>query len=831
MRQDLVYALRMIARTPVVTLIAVVSLALALAANTTIFAIVNSWLIRPSPYADGERLVHVWETRPDFADDEWMPTSPATFFDWQERTDSFEALQPLDYRSANLTGLEEPEQLLTARTTPELLEMLGAQTVLGRRFAAGEGTFKASGATSRPLLLRETFWRDRFGRDAAVLGTELMLDGEAHTVVGVLSDQFELWNAGVDVWIATDFADQRDVRDTQDIVAVGKLAVGVTAEQARQEVSAITADIDRENPELGLGERAVVIGFDEQFPSPTDRLLVNTLLLVVTLVLLVACFNVAGLYLAKTDARRSELAVREALGAGRARLLRHLLTESVLLALMAGALGLALGSWAIAGLASSLDQIPRPYLPQVDFNVVLHALALSALAGVAFGAPSTLQAVRRRARSPLLDGTRGGTSSRSRKRVRAALVVTQFALALAILVGAAVLGDAVERRLDKDAGFESDGLLAASITLSQHRYPDAVAMRQFEVLLAEELDRLAGADSWALTSTLPRANSWPVTSFALERRPPEVGREPWSAWSAITPSMMETLRLQMKEGRAFDSGDLHAFDDSAAEARGPAIGSIIVNERFVQEFADLFDEAGVVGERIQAHGQTWEIVGVVAEFAQSRMHGLEPARSWIYLPYDQYPTRGFQVVVRAAGSSTASADPREIDALAASLAPALRRLVWSIDETQPVSDVQTVNAHIEHTLAGPQFIVRLLAGVGALALALAAMGIYGLTSFTVALQTREIGLRMAIGAQSSQVIRQFARSGLQLSLAGLLLGVPLAFVVMRLFDTALDGLGSAISFLPLVAVASVLGAVGLVASYIPARHATRIDPLAALQQE
>lgn len=813
MFRELAHAGRVILKTPGLSAIAVVSLALGIAANTTIFSLFHSFLLRPLPYADSERLVMVWESQRGRSADR-DAASPADFFDWRERASSFDALIAAEFTTVTLSGTAHPEELTVARVSPSFLALLGSEPMLGRAFGGGDGR------TGEPpvAIASEGLWRASLGAADGVVGRELALDGEAHTVIGVMPETFDFLLGSVDLWIASDFEERRDQRDERSLYVTGRLRPGVTLEQAQAEMTAIAGRLERLYPETHEGWEAELQLVADVFPGATDTRLAQILMAVVVLVLLVACVNVASLLLAKSDARHKEMSVRSALGAGRGRLLRQLLTEAVVLALVAGALGITLSVWGIRGVSASFpDMVPSFYRPHLAAPVIGFGIVVSVLAGLTFGISPALQALRGNLLAPLLDGTRKSTASRERKRLLSGLVVAELAIALTVLVSAAVLTDVFHHGLAVDPGFDSEGVLTLHLELAEYRFADDAAMVGYLERLEDALTGVGGAKALTFASELPRTRDLPFTDFLIEGRPAERGEAPRTSWLAVQPGYFEAMRIGVREGRGFADGD---------RAGAPPV--IAVNQSWVDLYlAGSGDEAtGALGRRLVVEEEAWEIVGVVADVAQARMAGVEPIEPAVYFPFAQHPVRGVYALVRGPGQD------------AYGLAEPVRRAIWEIDPEQPISRVASLDDHIATQLAGPTTIARVLSAVGLLALALAALGIYGVMTFSVSQQTAEIGIRMALGARPRQILGRVTRQGAQLAGLGLMLGIPASAGAVRwivtLFEAAASDGINAVGGLPLqsaLAVAVLLAAVGLLACYLPARRATRVDPVSALQGE
>jgi putative ABC transport system permease protein len=496
--RDIIHSLRVIARSPIVSVIAVLSLALGISLNVTNFSLMNSWLFRPLPYPDGGRMVMVYENNRNDPDP-FDSVSPANFFDWKERSQTLEDWIAIRYELLSLTGVDQPQQLMVAYVTPDFLQSLGAEAMVGRTFSLDEG----GAEDDLVAVMQEALWRNQYGADPEIVGRTILLNGDAHTVAGVLPETFDFLLGTVSLWIASDLEDLREERDNRSLVVTARLRPGATLEQAQAEMNTLAADLEQQFPDTNRDWGVALRTVRQMFPGPTDTMLIWILMLVMFLALLVACANVSNLLLAKADARSKEMAIRTALGASRWRLVRQLLVESVLLALIAGGLGVLLSVWGIDGIAQILpDEIPAYFSPRIDGNVVAFSALLSVLAGLIFGITPAVQAVGSDVSSALTEGGRGGTSSRRRRRFRNAFVAAEFALALTILIGAAVLTDLFNEALDVDAGYDASGLLTMEFTLQNHTYPERADMVLALEQIGQQFDEEAGITEWALARSL-----------------------------------------------------------------------------------------------------------------------------------------------------------------------------------------------------------------------------------------------------------------------------------------------------------------------------------------
>jgi putative ABC transport system permease protein len=806
-KKDLGYAVRMIVRTPVVSLIAILSLAIGVSVNTTIFSVLHSWLLRPLPYEQPEGLVMLYENNRHDANDTDRVT-PANYFDWMDQAGSFQNIAATRFAFANLTGLERPEQLRISVVTPNFFGILRTEAIVGRTFLPGEGH-----SGDRVTVLGESLWRTRFGADPSVVGTTLRLDGSIYTIVGIIPERFDFILGSVSAWTASDFDDVRSDRTNRSLTVVARLRDGVDILQARAELVATAARLETLHPESNQDWSANVQSVRTVFPGPTDRGLINIMMVVGLLVLLVACANIASLLMAKTETRQKELAIRTALGASKQRIIRQLLTESVVMALLGGSLGVLLSVWGIHAVAQALpEELPVFFAPGINAPVIGFGILISVLAGLTFGVAPAMQAIGGDLKAPLMEGGRGGTASKKKKRVRQLFVIIEFAVALTVLMGAALLTDVFQRRLNIDPGFDPSNLLTLELTLPEHRYGEPWALVDFADELQRTLARLPGTSTQAITSTLPRTRNIAYSRFTIDGDLIEENQQPETTWLTVSPEYFSTLSIGIPMGRAITRSD-----------RDDATPVIMVNRRMV----DLhFGGDNPVGRRITIAGESREIVGVAENIAQQRLTGLMPDFPSIYFPLAQRPVRRLRVVLRSEGDAYQLAIP-------------VQEAVWSVDPEQPVTAIRTMDEHMASELAGPNVLAQILLIIGLLALSLSAIGVYGVLAYAVTQQTSEIGIRMALGARRGNVVAGIAGQGATLAGLGLLAGAPLSGAVMLAISGVLsrgasaDGIGDVQVLMigPLASVAAILVAVALLASYLPARRALTIDPVTALQRE
>jgi len=806
--QDIRYAARMMAKRPGFTALAALTLALGVGANTAIFSVVEAVLLRPLPYRHAERAVVVWEHnraggRPR------GPASPANFLDWRDQSKSFEDMAGFFDDRYNLTGAGEPEEVPSQVATPNLFALLGADAALGRTFTPDD----AKEGQDDIAVISHGLWQRRFGGSPDVIGRAVTLDGESLTIVGVMPPDFkwfvkEMSRTGkpAEIWLPWTLTEQHRVRRGRYISVVGRLAPGVSVEQARAEMEAVTARLEAEHTDFNKGWGVRLVPLRDQLAGEIKPALL-VLLGAVGFVLLIACVNVANLLLARAAGRHKEIAIRAAMGAGRRRIIRQLLTESVLLALLGGALGLLLSHWCVEALvALSPANLIDAGQVGVNLPVLGFTLTVSLMTGLVFGLAPALEASRMSLTESLKESGRGNAGGRRGRRLRDALVVAEVGLALVLLVGAGLMVRSFMRLQAVDPGFDPSGLLTMRVLLPQSKYPEGAQKVAFFRQAAAELARLPGVTSAAAVNALPFADIGAATNFSIEGRPePGPGERYGTDVRVVDEAYFRTMNIPVVAGRTFT-------EQEAIQDRKVAV----INEAMARVY---FRGEDPVGKRILVNMTNpivpTEIIGVVGDARYDKLEGeLRPMVYWTP-PQLTYPSMTF--VMRTAG------DPEET-------APAARRAIQAIDREQPVADVRTMEGWLSESVSRARFGALLLAGFAALALVLAAVGVYGVMSYSVAQRQNEIGVRMALGAQARDVSRLVIRQGLVPVLAGVGLGLLGAFALTRVLSSLLYGV-SATDPLTFSAIALLLTGVSCAACYIPARRATRVDPLSALRYE
>ena len=805
--RDFCYGLRSLARTPAFTAAAVLALALGIGATTAIFSVVDAVLLRPLPYADPSRLVVVLHDRTN-------PVAPANYLDWKRQSTSFASMGAADYWTPNLTGIDPPESVQALRVTSDVLPLLGVAPSLGRLFVPEE---ERSGH-DHSVILSDSLWRNRFGADRGILGRSVLLNGESYLVVGVMPRGFEFppfWARGVSLWAPLALGERASSRDGQSLRIFARLKAGVPLGSARGEIAAITARLEKEFPG---SNRGVEVNTLEEIVVGNIRPALLVLLGAVAFVLLIACANVAHMVLARSTTRRKEVAVRTALGAGRARLVRQFLAESLALALTGGAGGLLLASSGIRLLrAFGPAGIPRLETVALDVRVLAFAAGVTILTGLLFGLAPAVQSSRRDPAEALREGERGSTGDAGRGRLRSLLVASECALALVLLVGAGLMirSFAALRRIDP--GFDPRNVLTMTVSVAGSGQAAPGRRAAFYEQAVERVRALPDIESASAVNHLPLGGDIWGWSFTIEGRlVPAPGENPEATYRVVMPGYFRTMGIPLLRGR-----------DISAEDRLGAPGAVVVNEWLARRY---FPSEDPVGKRITFDGSrkadaNWlTIVGVAKDAV--RGDWAEESRAETYLAYAQtrtYLERPSSVYTYLTLVARARSD-------AAGQAPAVRRAIRSLDANVTIADVQTMQQVVASATAGPRFYLFLLVAFASSALALAAVGIFGVMSYAVSRRTHEIGIRMALGAGRRDVLRLVVGQGMAVALSGGAAGLLGAFLLTRLMKSLLYGVGATDPTTFLLA-APLLTLVAFGASYLPARRATRIDPITALRND
>ncbi|MGI8995650.1 MAG: ABC transporter permease [Pyrinomonadaceae bacterium] len=808
--QDLRYSVRMLLKKPGFTLIAVVTLAFGVGANTAIFSAVNAVLLRPLPFAAEERLVVMWK-HDQTASHPLVELSIPEFNDWRAGSQSFESLAAMPTSVYGygyvLTGRGEPVQIESSRVSADFFTTLGVRPLVGRTFRTEDDRPGAA----RVVVLSHRLWRDQFGSDTNLIGQTITLNDTGFSVVGVMPADFEFLK-GVDIWSPVSASIGGGALQNRSAVflqAVGRLKPGVTREQAEAEMNAVISRIAAAHPETEAGGHRVVMTPVAEYLFGNARLALWLLLAATGLLLLIACANVASLLLARATSRRKEIAVRAALGASRWRVVRQLFVESLTLAIAGGALGVLLAYW-LADLLVVVapTDIPRVENVRIDAAVLTFSIAVTLLTAALFGLAPALTAARVNLTDALGDGSRTA-GERHGNRLRGALVVGEIAVTLVLLVGAGLALRSFVKLQQVDTGFDTENVLTFQLRLFGKRYQDAKSVRDFYQQLIERLEAQPGVEAAGavLIRPLEGVIGWDVPYATANQSPDEAKRNRVPNFEVVTPHYFRSVGLPLKVGREFTERDTE---------ESPKV--VIISEAMAQSiFAPGVDP---VGQRLRLFDPTdpdnsWRtVVGVVGD---ARYREVRDARWDVYVPYRQFAFPVRYITVRTAS------DPAAFSAV-------VRREVAALDPQQAVTSVKTTAQLFSENVARPRFNSLLLGLLAALAALLAALGIYGVISYAVAQRTREIGVRIALGAQRGDVLRLVFKQGLTLIVSGIVIGLVGAFMLSRLMESLLFGI-SATDPATFIVVSLLLVVVALLACYIPARRAMKVDPMVALRYE
>ena len=803
--QDIRFALRMLRKNPGFTAVAVLTLALGIGANGAIFSVVNSVLLHPLGYNDPDRLVTILHYGTS-------PISPANYLDYRRQSTSYEEMGAAESWGPNLTGLQSPEHLIGLRVTQNMLPLLGVHPALGRLFVQGEDT----AGNDHEVILSYGLWQRRFSGDPSALGKSMLLDGVSYTVVGVMPPDFHFapfWVTHTELWAPLSLAAKANSRDGSSLRLFARLKQGVTLSQARAEMATITARLETIYP--GTNTDIVVVPLKEKVVGNVETPLL-VLVGAVGFVLLIACVNVAHMLLARAAARQKELAVRTALGARRSRVIRQVLTENLLLAGMAGSLGLLLayaGTRALVALSPA--DIPRVESVSIDSGVVVFLLFITILTSIAFGLVPALHASHVNLTDTLKENSRGSSEGIHRNRLRNILVVSEFALALTLLIAAGLMIRSFVALESVDPGFNPHGVLSMIVPVAGSREAEPGRRAIFYRQMLERVRAVPGVESAAGINHLPIAGDLWDRTFLIEGRPTPAPTDlPDAVYRVATPAYFQTMGIRLLQGR--DISDVDTVN-------APPI--VVINQTMARTF---WPNRSPLGQRIAFTGDknpNWmTVIGVVKD---PMLH------DWTGKPYPELYVAAFQdraflgitgthadyitLVVRTTG------DP-------AALTSSVKSAIWSIDGNLPVSNVLTMNDAIAEANAQPRFEMLLLGIFAVIALVLAAVGIYGVMSYAVARRTHEIGIRISLGASRGNVLLLIIRQGLTLALVGSAVGLVSAFMLARLMTKLLYGVAPT-DPATFAGVAALLIAVALLACYIPARRAMRIDPVIAMRCE
>ncbi len=803
------YAIRTLRRSPGFTIVALLTLALGIGANTAIFSLVNGVLLKPLPYRDPHGIVMVWEKPPGY---QRNGISTLNFLDWKNQNTVFAYMAALNYGgSVTLTGAGRPEELQGVRVSASYFDIFGIPASLGRTFAPDEDQL----GKSQVVVLSHRLWENRFGADPSIVGRTLTLNGKPCTVIGVMPANSPFDRSFAQLWMPLAFEPRDMTRDYHWMISFARLKPGVTLEKAQAEMNAIGARIAEAHPVSNKGWGVTVERYEDRIVDGQLRRALLVLLAAVGAILLIGCANLANLTLARGAAREREIAVRASLGAGSWRLIRQLLAENLLVAGAGGTLGLALGYAMIGGLTRLAPPFSLPSEADVSIDpaILLFTLTVSIVTALLFGLAPAIHATRVDPASSMKEGGRSATSGAGRARLRSALVVTEVALAFVLLAGAGLLLGSFFRMLRVDTGFTSDNVITARLPIARDRFAHPEQLLQYLRLLGESLRAAPGVRDVGFSNVLPMEGWGDGMPFLIAGRP-FVDRANRQAcfYKRVTDSYFRTLDIHLLRGRTFTGDD----------TRGGAPVTVI-DEEMAKRY---FKGEDPIGKRILIqeilYGQPglgpeipWEVVGIVDDEQTGSL--IDTKSPGLYVTFDQSPTPDLSMVLRG------SVDPR-------ALTSAIHAAVHAADKDQAIADLQTLDQIKSGTVASDRMQTMLLAIFAALALLLAAIGIYGVIGYSVTQRTHELGIRAALGASRGSLLGMVIRRGMRLTVAGLAIGVAGALALTRLLGSLLFGI-SPRDPVTLIVVAAVLSGVALLACYIPARRAAGVDPMVALRYE
>jgi putative ABC transport system permease protein len=805
--QDVRYGFRTLARSYGFTTVAVLTLALGIGANSAIFSFVDGVLLKPLPYPDAERILQVWEKPPGGGNN---VVSTANFLDWQRQSDVFETMVATSGGSMTLSGQGDPLMLRVGRVSAGYFDVFAIKPAIGRTFAPDED----QPGKDSVVVLSHRIWMTQFGADVGLVGRTITLDGRPFTVIGVMPEGSAFDRGFNKMWRPLAFAPNEHARNFHWLGVIARLKPSVTMDKARAQMDAIGARIASEYPDSNKSWGVSLVRFVDVVVGQQLRSSLLVLLAAVGMLLLIACANLANLTLARGTAREREVAVRAALGAGRSRLIRQFLTESVLLATIGGVVGVAVGYGMMTFLKFILPPFTLPAAVRVDMDlrVLAFALALSVATGLVFGLAPALSATKPDLAGAMKEGGRGASADGARRRLRSALVVTEVALAFILLAGGGLLVRSFFQMMRVELGLDPTNVLTMRLPIANDRFPSTTQLTGYVHDLVNRVRHVPGVSGAAATDTLPLegySNGMPllIAGRAVVDRANRQG----AGFKMVHAEYFRVLGIRIVKGRGFADRDVKG---------APPV--MVVNQTFVRRFLPNEDPIGqhvLVQEIVTGSPQLgpeipWEIVGVIADERTSSLEGTN--RAGMYVPMDQSPTTSLNLVVRGRVE-------------AETLGRAVTQAVHDIDPKQAVTDIRTLEQIKSESSASTRLRTTLLGVFASLALLLSAIGIYGVISYTVAQRTHEIGVRAALGASGANLLRLVMSNGLVLTGIGLAVGVAGAVALTRLLGTLLFGVGAR-DPITLTVSAIVLAIVAMLACYVPARRAAKLDPLAALRE-
>ena len=806
--RDIGYSFRRLRKSPVFTAIVLVTLALGIGANTAIFSVVNTVLLRALPYRDPGALVSIEHFYPSLNNME-APVSAAGFRDYRDKTSSFESVAVEANFGANLTGAGgDAERVPGERVSGDWFHVLGVSPQTGRAIQRDDD----QPGHEHVVVISDGLWTRLFGRKLSAVGSTIELNGESYQIIGVMPGGFHgFFSRTADLYVPLALPPTAFTAGytNEYLSSVARLKNGVTLDRAQAEMKLFAENLKRANPNNFSPTWTLKVRSLDDLSSGRIRPALLVLLGAVGFVLLIACANVANLLLARAAIRIKEIAIRAALGADRASLVRQLLVESVMLSLGGGVLGLGLARWSVASLVALNPNLPRANEVGVDWHVMVFTLGLSIATGLLFGLAPALQTSRANLHETLKDGSRSGAADFAGRNVRRALVVAEVGLSLTLLAGAGLLIKSVGRLENVDPGFDPHNLLVFNLNLPRVKYASDTSQILFLQQALPRLNAIPGAKSAGVTSVLPFSGGWSTASFSIEGLIVPPGQNgPWGDERVVSPRFFETMRIPLKKGRYFDDSDRQGAPQVA-----------IIDEQFVKKYFPHVDPIGkriTFGARRGSSDSTWiTIVGVVGHAAHEGLDA-EP-RIQYYFPSSQVGLGGMTVAIRSTGNASA-------------LLPAAREAIHSVDSNLPLSAINTMDKLVESSVGQRKLSMMLLGLFSAIAVMLASIGIYGVMSYSVTQRSRELGIRMALGAARPQVLALVVSQGMALAGVGIAIGLAAAFALTRFLSNQLFSVG-ATDPATFTLVSVTLAAVAFLATLVPAMRATRVDPVVALRDE
>ncbi|HKS80792.1 MAG TPA: ABC transporter permease [Candidatus Acidoferrales bacterium] len=806
--QDARFALRMLKKSPGFTAVAVIALAFGIGANTAMFSFVNAWVLHPLPYPQSDRLVMLVEQNRKTGGTGNV-VEAGNFYEYQREAEDLESLTVICPAEFNVTGGGKPEVVLGARVGWNFFDVLGTKPEIGRTFQPKEDQ---PGAAHVAIVSRG-LWQTRFAADPNILSRTIEIGGETYSIVGVMPAKFQLPLTGeANIWVPLALKqNERADRKNSWLFAIGRLRRGATLAQAQGEISGIAAQLEKAYPVDNADTGMLVHTLDFEIGAEQGNQEVMILFWIVALVLLIACANVANLMLARATGRTRELAMRTALGAGRLRLIRQLVTETVILFLAGSAVGVGVAFWTLAFIEDSLPERIRGYLVNyghvnLDFQTLLYTFLIACVTGILFGLAPAISSTRLDVHSMLKESAGQAGGNRRGSRLRAAFVVAEIALAVIIVVCSSLLARSFLGLIHANPGFQTDNVLVAETRLPEAKYKTPADIRNFYDQVMERVSALPQVEAAGASQFVPFAECCSTMEVLAPDKPaPSPGQIPGANFSAITPGYFSAMHIELLKGRTFTDADSTTAPPAA-----------IVNQTLANYFWPGEDPIGRKLKFTMDHAVVATIVGVVGDVklynSTSGKHNRE-----FYMPFAQFPSNLMGIVVRSKADR-------------AMLADGIRSAIWAVDTDQPVVSLRPLQSFVDDQYAGFTICTQLMAFFSALALFLGAIGIYAVMAFNVLQRTREIGIRMALGANPGQVLNLVLRDAIRLAALGIVIGVAGAFAASGLIGTLLYGVGAHDPVM-FGGVSALIAVVVLAASYIPARRAMRVDPMVALRYE